>query len=1208
MADQENGGGKRDVEDSVPVTEQELQAEKEQEQRRVRLRTTFNTQANALLRKNVTFQKRNWGTNICLVSMPILMCVLLKIIEIAINAILSGPDYRCGCVCTATGQNNTGSCPDPSQQTCGPQYSNNKQTAFCAVPSPYMYPAMVQVPTQYYRAVQTQQNNYPGLPDPSCRSAANINQSCPAIFLYTGQNQTLANAMGAYLTSPFDLAAWQSMPGVNITTGNPASAPTPPPAAPAAPAATPPAPPGSTGGMGGSGNATMYNGTVGLAPYLYNFAALELGTNASLTLTLIIEPAFMPVTDDPSKLYLLQPNCSSPAMLQNPISFSFDGFTREPLQLSCVPTSPLWRPSTAAIDNELYNGFYQAQTALYGGDASSNQYAGAFDFNTTTATRFNTTVYFNSSYAGSGGQGPQSAVRFPKAMNMATNAYLQAVFSAAAELPLLFVKDFPKGSTALTLDFASLIGPLFFMWILLLLFPVCVGYLVYEKEKNLRMMMKMHGLGDSAYWLISYAYFFLLSFVYILFFVLFGSLVGLKFFRINNYGLQFIFYFVFGNWQIAFAILVATFFKFTKTASVVAYLYVFGGGLLGQFLFGYFIEDPDFPAGAIFALQLIPPFACYRGLYEFSQSAFIGAYQATSGTLTFSNAGEYGFWGAVGIMAVEWVIFVLLGLYLDQVVPTGGGSGKHPLFFLDGIRGRHKHGNTLSRASRSHRASAKGAVEAEKEREDVMAERELVQQLLQRDQLDHGYSIVCDNMRKVYPGRDGNPPKLAVRAMSLALARGECFGMLGPNGAGKTTCIHMMIGLVKPSSGTAFIEGKDILEEMDDVYTIMGVCPQHDLLWEQLTGREHLYFYGRLKNLHGQALQQAVLDSLKSVNLLAGGAADKKAGKYSGGMKRRLSVAISLIGKPPVVYMDEPSTGLDPASRYNLWAVVKEAKKDSAIVLTTHSMEEAEALCDQEEAAAELAKSLSPNAKKVYSLAGTQKFELPTADVSFGDRLPGSSIRLSTSAFFCHCNALLQSPSPLSSPSSPFLPSPPPSFPLLPLPSLSSPFLPSPPPSSLSSPSSLPPPPPLSSPFLRLLPLPPLSSLPPSPPPSSPLLPFLPSPPPSSPLLPLPPLSSPFLPSPPLPPLSSPFPPSPPSSPLLPSPPSTPPPPPLSTATCKSGPPPPLLPLAPPPLLALAPSSPTCRTSLCYQPPPLPTVPSPFLPLPGEAWRMCVQQ
>lgn len=139
------------------------------------------------------------------------------------------------------------------------------------------------------------------------------------------------------------------------------------------------------------------------------------------------------------------------------------------------------------------------------------------------------------------------------------------------------------------------------------------------------------------------------------------------------------------------------------------------------------------------------------------------------------------------------------------------------------------------------------------------------------------------------------------------------------------------------------------------------ISPFHfSLLWEQLTGREHLLFYGRLKNLKGQELTQAVDDSLRSVNLFNVG--NKRAGQYSGGMKRRLSVAISLIGNPlvccffhslnscllvsntaikfllhclQVVYMDEPSTGLDPASRLNLWNVVKDAKKDKAIILTS---------------------------------------------------------------------------------------------------------------------------------------------------------------------------------------------------------------------------------------------------------------------------------
>jgi ABC-type multidrug transport system ATPase subunit len=107
------------------------------------------------------------------------------------------------------------------------------------------------------------------------------------------------------------------------------------------------------------------------------------------------------------------------------------------------------------------------------------------------------------------------------------------------------------------------------------------------------------------------------------------------------------------------------------------------------------------------------------------------------------------------------------------------------------------------------------------------------------------------------------------------------------------------------------------------------------------------YFYGRLKNLKGAALDAAVDDALKSVNLAEPATRQKLSGEYSGGMKRRLSVAISLIGNPLVVYLDEPSTGLDPASRHQLWEAILKAKKDRTIILTTHSMEEAEVLCDK---------------------------------------------------------------------------------------------------------------------------------------------------------------------------------------------------------------------------------------------------------------------
>ncbi|CAL8158692.1 unnamed protein product [Prunus armeniaca] len=209
-----------------------------------------------------------------------------------------------------------------------------------------------------------------------------------------------------------------------------------------------------------------------------------------------------------------------------------------------------------------------------------------------------------------------------------------------------------------------------------------------------------------------------------------------------------------------------------------------------------------------------------------------------------------------------------------------------------------------------------------------------------------------------------------------------------------------MTGLTKPTSRKAFVEGLDIRTQMDGVYSSMGVCPQHDLLWEILTGREHLMFYGRLKNLKGSALTQ-------------------------------------------VVYMDEPSssTGLDPASRKNLWNVMKCALQDRAIILTStlspslslpallvelakmrsHSMEEAEVLCDRvgifvdgslqclgnpkeliaryggsyafiittssihEENVEKLVQTLSPNANKIYHVSGTQKFELPKTEIRIAD-------------------------------------------------------------------------------------------------------------------------------------------------------------------------------------------------------------------------------
>lgn len=557
--------------------------------------------------------------------------------------------------------------------------------------------------------------------------------------------------------------------------------------------------------------------------------------------------------------------------------------------------------------------------------------------------------------------------------------------------------------------------------------------MVYEKQQKLKIMMKMQGLKDGPYWMISYAYFFVLSVAYMTFFVVFGYFIGLNFFRVNSYGIQFVFFFVYINLQIAFAFFVASFFSSVKLATVIGYVYVFGSGLLGAFLFRFFIEDRTFPRGWISVMEIVPGFSLYRGLYELGQYAFSGSAMGGSGMM-WGNLKDpiNGMCDILIIMTVEWALLLVLAFYLDQVSSVGGVRNPLLLFRLL----QKKNAPSLQKSSSAQQDSK---VIVNMEKADVAQERRVVEQLLM--DCNANQAVICDNLRKIYPGRDGNPDKLAVRGLSLALPKGQCFGMLGPNGAGKTSFISMMVGLTRATSGTAYAHGMDIRMDMDEIYTNMGVCPQHDLLWETLTGKEHLFFYARLKNLKGAALVKAVDDSLKSVNLFHGGVGDKQVGMYSGGMKRRLSVAISLIGDPKVVYMDEPSTGLDPASRNSLWNIVKEAKRNRAIVLTTHSMEEAEVLCDrlgifvdgefqclgnpkelkaryggayiftvttspeQESEVDQLVCRLSPSANKIYNLSGTQKFELPKQEVRIADVF--HAVEIAKSRFSIHAWGLV---------------------------------------------------------------------------------------------------------------------------------------------------------------------------------------------------------
>lgn len=200
-------------------------------------------------------------------------------------------------------------------------------------------------------------------------------------------------------------------------------------------------------------------------------------------------------------------------------------------------------------------------------------------------------------------------------------------------------------------------------------------------------------------------------------------------------------------------------------------------------------------------------------------------------------------------------------------------------------------------------------------------------------------AIQTDNLTKVY--RDIT----AVDGLSLSVQQGELFSLLGVNGAGKTTAIKMLTCLVKPTAGTASLLGKDILTEAADVKALLGVSPQETAVAPNLTVRENLELMCGAQGFSANKTKIKTSALISQFSL--GEIENKRAGKLSGGWQRRLSIAMALIGEPQILFLDEPTLGLDVIARSELWDTIRALKGKITIVLTTHYMEEAEALSDR---------------------------------------------------------------------------------------------------------------------------------------------------------------------------------------------------------------------------------------------------------------------
>lgn len=362
-------------------------------------------------------------------------------------------------------------------------------------------------------------------------------------------------------------------------------------------------------------------------------------------------------------------------------------------------------------------------------------------------------------------------------------------------------------------------------------------------------------------------------------------------------------------------------------------MYVILVNLVGGPYVGRRLGDLDTSEATWAAIMLLPSFAFFRSVY------YAGAINSGGKGITLRNetyrdvnlgmcSGTGPFCQSYYFLAGEWVVIMLLAAYFEQVLPGVQGTRKHPLFFL-GFKRKIKFIEDDEDGLEEHP-------------QDVAQEEERANALVANMESSPFDGVVLKSLTKTYHGK---PPVKALQNLSMVANRNEVLCILAHNGAGKTTVFRTLVGELEATAGNAYIWGNSILTDMKQVYRRLGVAPQQNILWESLTVQEHLYFYGRVKNLYGKDLKEAVNKALVSVQLES--ARKRKVRALSGGMKRRLSVSIAMIGDPQFIILDEPSTGLDILARKKLWETIRRVKHDKTILLTTHSLEEAETLSDR---------------------------------------------------------------------------------------------------------------------------------------------------------------------------------------------------------------------------------------------------------------------
>lgn len=472
------------------------------------------------------------------------------------------------------------------------------------------------------------------------------------------------------------------------------------------------------------------------------------------------------------------------------------------------------------------------------------------------------------------------------------------------------------------------------LYLLGFLFPISrlISYSVFEKEQKIKEGLQMMGLRNKIFylsWFITYTLQFAISSA-----IITASTMN-SLFMYSDKSLVFIYFFLFSLSAIMLSFLISTFFSRAKTAVAVGTLF-----FLGAFFPYYSVNDPSIPMIWKILASLLSPAAFALGTINFAdyERAHVGVrwtnmWQASSGV---------NFLVCLLMLMLDTIIYGSFWLLFDKALSRENGASYYWKFLLSKILWWKK--MSVDHFDSPDRPTYEVLPEGSHYISDGSLEHafEAISLDMKQQELDDR-CLKIRNLHKVYASKKGNC--CAVNFLNLSLYESQILALLGHNGAGKSTTISMLVGLIPPTSGDALVFGQNITTNMEDIRKALGVCPQHDILFPELTVKEHMEMFAALKGVDDNYLEDEVTEMINEVGL-----ADKVnsiVGSLSGGMKRKLSLGIALIGNSKVIILDEPTSGMDPYAMRSTWQLIKKIKKGKIILLTTHSMDEADVLGDR---------------------------------------------------------------------------------------------------------------------------------------------------------------------------------------------------------------------------------------------------------------------